>query len=136
MQASINELNLNYSAILPEIIAAVTGVVNMLADALSSKGSRKTSAAISLIGLILALVALVGLWPTAGQGAEAFSGMVIVDHLRLTFSFVIVLAAIIAVLLALQFVRDEGLPQGEFFTLVMFATTGGLLLAAANDLVT
>ncbi len=133
MQASINELNLNYSAILPEIIASVTGVVNMLADALSRKGSRKTSAAISLTGLILILAVLIVTQPL---GAEAFSGMVIVDHLRLTFSVVIVLAAIITVLLALQFVRDEGLPQGEFFTLVMFATTGGLLLAAANDLVT
>jgi NADH-quinone oxidoreductase subunit N len=139
MQAPITDLstlNLNYSAILPEIIVAVTGVANMLIDALSGKGSRKLSATVSLIGLILALVALLGLWPTAGQGLEAFSGMVIVDHLRLTFSVIIVLSAIIAVLLALQFVRDEGLPQGEFFTLVMFATAGGLLLAAANDLVT
>jgi NADH-quinone oxidoreductase subunit N len=139
MQAQITDLsylNLNYSAILPEIIVAVTGVVNMLVDALSPKGSRKASAAISMIGLVLTLVAIVMLWPVAGQGAGAFGGMVIVDHLRLTFSVVAVLAAIIAVLLALQFVRDEGLPPGEFFTLIMFATTGALLLTAANDLVT
>jgi NADH-quinone oxidoreductase subunit N len=139
MQAPINDLsilNLNYSAILPEIIASLTGVVCMLADALSSKGSRKTSGSIALGGLTLTLLALIGLWPMAGQSAEAFSGMVIVDHLRLTFSVVIVLAAIITVLLALQFVRDEALPQGEIFTLILFATSGGLLLAAANDLVT
>jgi NADH-quinone oxidoreductase subunit N len=133
MQASINELNLNYSAILPEIIASVTGVANMLLDAMTRKGSRKACATISLIGLILTLAVLL---VTRPLGAEAFSGMVIVDHLRLAFSVVVVLAAIITVLLALQFVRDEALPQGEFFTLVMFATAGGLLLAAANDLVT
>lgn len=139
MQAQISDLstlNLNYTAVLPEIIAAVTGVLNMLVDALSSKGSRKVSAAVSLIGLVLTMVALVSMWPLAAQGEMAFGGMVVVDQLRLTFSVVTVLAALIAVLLALQFVRDEGLPPGEFFTLIMFATTGALLLTAANDLVT
>lgn len=135
MQA-IEQLNLNYGAILPEIIAAVTGIVCMLTDALLSKASRKTSAAIALVGLILTMVAVIGLWPVATQGLDAFSGMVTVDALRLAFSVVVVLSSIIAVLLALQFVGDEGLPPGEFFTLIMFATTGALLLAAANDLVT
>ena len=133
---SIEQLNLNYGAILPEIIAAVTGVVCMLVDALLSKASRKVSASIALVGLVLTLAAVIGLWPVAAQGADAFSGMVTVDALRLTFSVVVVLASIIAVLLALQFVHDEGLPPGELFTLIMFATTGALLLAAANDLVT
>lgn len=139
MQAQMSDLsylNLNYGAVLPEIIAAVTGVLNMLVDALLPKGSRKASAAISLVGLALTLAAIIFLWPQAVQGEGAFSGMVIVDQLRLSFSVVVVLAAIVTVLLALQFVRDEGLPPGEFFTLIMFATTGGLLLTAANDLVT
>ena len=133
---SIEQLNLNYGAILPEIIAAVTGVVCMLVDALLSKASRKISAGIALVGLAATLASVIGLWPVAVQGTEAFSGMITVDVLRLTFSIVVVLASIIAVLLALQFVRDEGLPPGELFTLIMFATTGALLLAAANDLVT
>jgi NADH-quinone oxidoreductase subunit N len=139
MQAQISDLsslNLNYGAILPEIIAAVTGVLSMLFDALAGKGTRKFSPIISLTGLILTLIALIGMWPIAGQGEAAFGGMVVVDHLRLTFSVVAVVSALIAVLLAQQFVRDEGLPPGEFFTLIMFATTGALLLAAANDLVT
>ena len=47
----------------------------------------------------------------------------------------ILIVAIIAVLLASQFVRDEGLPPGEFFTLTVFATAGMLMLASAGDLV-
>lgn len=128
----IENLNLNYGAVAPEIIAAVTGVISMLVDALSPKGARKTNAVISLVGLVLALLAVVRLEPSGSY----FGGMVTTDPVRVFFSVIILLVAIIAVLLAGQFLRDEGLPPGEFFTLIMFATTGMLLLASAGDLVT
>src|SRR5262249_26297060 len=55
--------------------------------------------------------------------------------IRMIFSVIILIVAIIAVLLASQFVRDEGLPSGEFYTLILFGTAGMLLLASAGDLV-
>jgi NADH-quinone oxidoreductase subunit N len=137
----LNELNLNYSSILPEIITALTGVVIMLVDAFSKKGARRANATLAVIGLGAALVALISLWAQAGAGLAApelnqsFSGMIMVDRLRLFFSLVAVGAAIITALLASQFLREEALPPGEFYALLLFATTGMLLMAAAGDLV-
>ncbi len=131
----LSSLNLDYRAILPETIAAVAGVVCMLADALSGKNARKACSTVAIIGLVLTMASLFWLWPSA-SATNAYGGMVVNDQLRLSFSFITVLASLVAVLLAIQFVRDEGLPQGEFFTLILFATAGGLLLCAANDLVT
>jgi len=130
----LNSLNLNYWAIAPEAIASVAAVVIMLVDAFSKKGARKINAGITLVGLLLALVAVAGL-NSVGQGSY-FSGMVVVDPIRVFFSVTILIVSIVVTLLASQFLRDEALPPGEFFALILFATAGMLLLAAAGDLVT
>jgi NADH-quinone oxidoreductase subunit N len=134
----MNDLNINYASILPEIIAALTGVVIMMVDAFSNKeGARRRGAVIALIGLSATLVAIIGLWTGFWPVLESttFSGMVVVDELRLFFSMIVVFVGLVASLMATQFLRDEQLPGGEFYSLLMFAITGMLLLTAAGDLV-
>ena len=127
----LENLNINYWAIAPEIITSLTGVLLMLVDALQKKAERKLNAAVALIGLILALLSVFRL----GDGGSYFKGMVVTDPIRIFFSVTILIVAIVATLLASQFVRDEGLPPGEFFTLLLFGTAGMLMLASAGDLV-
>src|SRR5882672_1271607 len=135
----LENLNLNYWAIAPEIIASLTGVLLMLVDALQKKGARKLNAAVALIGIVLALLSVFRLGESANSAANVsggyFGGMVVIDPIRIFFSVTILIVAIIATLMASQFVRDEGLPPGEFFTLLLFGTAGMLMLASAGDLV-
>ena len=131
---TLNTLNLNYWSIAPEIIASIAGAVIMLVDAFSKRGARRINGAIALAGLILAFISVVFIG-RVGQG-NYFSGMIVVDSTRIFFGITILIAGMIVILLADQFLRDEGLPPGEFFSLVMFATAGMLLLAGAGDLVT
>ena len=128
---NLESLNINYWAIAPEIITSLTGVVLMLVDAMQKKGERRLNATVALIGLGLAFLAVFGL----GQGGSYFGGMVVTDPIRFFFSVTILIVAIIATLLSSQFVRDEGLPPGEFFTLILFCASGMLMLASAGDLV-
>lgn len=128
------ELKLNYWAIAPEIIVSLMAVMVMLVDAFGKKGARRINGNLTLAGLILALIAVLGL-NSVGAGSY-FSGMVVIDPIRIFFSVTILIVAIIATLLADQFLRDEALPPGEFFSLILFATAGMLLLASAADLVT
>ncbi|MEP7342959.1 MAG: NADH-quinone oxidoreductase subunit N [Acidobacteriota bacterium] len=130
----LNLLNLNYWAIAPEIIVSVAGVLVMLVDAFSKRGARKANGAIALVSLALALIAVIGL-DRIGSGGY-FGGMVVIDPIRIFFSVTILIVAIVVTLLANQFLRDEALPPGEFFSLILFATVGMLLLASAGDLVT
>ncbi|MFN0112714.1 MAG: NADH-quinone oxidoreductase subunit N [Blastocatellia bacterium] len=130
----LNSLNLNYWAIAPEAIVSLAAVLIMLVDAFSKKGARQINAGITLVGLALALVAVAGLG-SVGKSSY-FSGMVVVDSIRIFFSVTILIVSIVSTLLASQFLRDEALPPGEFFALILFATVGMLLLAGAGDLVT
>lgn len=130
----LTSLNLNYAAIAPESIVSVAAVVIMLVDAFSKKGARKINAGITLVSLVLAVIAVIGL-NSVGRGSY-FSGMIVVDPIRVFFSVTILIVSIAVTLLASQFLRDEALPPGEFFALILFATAGMLLLAGAGDLVT
>jgi NADH-quinone oxidoreductase subunit N len=131
----LNLLNLNYWAIAPEIIVSVAGVLVMLVDAFSKRGARKANGAIALISLVLALIAVIALPRVGAQGQSYFANMIVIDPIRIFFSVTVLIVAIVVTLLASQFLRDEALPPGEFFSLLLFATTGMLLLAAAGDLV-
>ena len=132
----LNLLNLNYWAVAPEIIVSIAGVLVMLVDAFSKKGARKANAGITLVGLVLALIGVIRLSGMGGAQAQSyFSGMVVIDPIRIFFSVTILIVAILVTLLATQFLRDEALPPGEFFSLILFGTVGMLLLAAAGDLV-
>ncbi len=131
----LNLLNLNYWAVAPEIIVSIAGVLVMLVDAFSKRGARKANAGIALVGLVLALIGVIRLNSVGSQGQSYFSGMVVIDPIRIFFSVTILIVAILVTLLATQFLRDEALPPGEFFSLILFGTVGMLLLAGAGDLV-
>ena len=130
-------LTISYRSIAPEIITAITGVAIMLIDAFARAGARRANAVVSLIGLFGTLIALFALWSGAWvePGLSYFSGMVAVDSLRIVFSLIVVMVAIVSVLLASSFLKDERLPAGEFFALLMFATCGMLMMISAGDLV-
>jgi len=129
----MESLGINYHAILPETITASVAVLIMMIDALARKIERRVAGAVSLLGLIAAAVAVVSLWGRNGE--TSFKGMIITDDFRLFFAMIFLIVTFLTVLISLRWVEDESLPAGEYFALLMFATTGMLFMSAANDLV-
>lgn len=129
--------DVNFGILLPELILAVTGVVVMLVDAFARRGQRWVTGALSLGGLGASTAATIWLWKGAdGQAVgSAWDGMVVLDPLRLSFTLVFIVVAALTVLVSMIWVEWEGLPAGEFHTLLLFATVGMMLMAAGNDLV-
>jgi len=129
----INQIGISYHAILPETITAAVAIIIMIVDAFSRRIERKIAGALSLAGLTAAAIAVISLW---GQnGVTSFSGMIITDDFRLFFAMIFLIVTFLTVLISLRWVEDEALPTGEYFSLLMFATTGMLFMSSANDLV-
>src|SRR5215204_2910839 len=130
--------DVNFGILLPELILAVAGVVVMLVDAFARRrGRRWVTGALSLAGLGASAAATVWLWGGADGRAvgSAWDGMVVLDPLRLSFTLVFIVVSALTVLVSMIWVEWEGLPAGEFHTLLLFATVGMMLMAAGNDLV-
>jgi NADH-quinone oxidoreductase subunit N len=126
-------IGINYHAILPETITAVVAVLIMMIDAVARKIERRVAGIVSLAGLAGAALAVVSLWGHSGEAS--FRGMIITDDFRLFFALIFLIVTFLTVLISLRWIEDEGLPAGEYFALLMFATTGMLFMSAANDLV-
>jgi len=56
------------------------------------------------------------------------------DNFALYFSLIFLIAAALTILSSIQYLRLTAIHEGEFYALVLFATVGMMLMAAANDL--
>ncbi|MFP5263424.1 MAG: NADH-quinone oxidoreductase subunit N [Blastocatellia bacterium] len=128
-----NNIGISLHHVLPETITAVVAVLIMMMDAASRSIERRVAGAVSLAGLAGAAAAAISLWGRDGE--TSYGGMIITDHFRLVFALVFLIVTFLTVLISLRWVKDEDLPVGEYFALLMFATTGMLFMSAANDLV-
>ena len=126
---------INWSLIAPELFVCAAAVIVMLVDAFVRPTQRWITGGVALAGLILGGIASVYLWVNGTPSADAFNGMIVLDELRLGFTLIFLLVSALTLLLSNVWVENEQLPAGEFHSLLLFATTGMMLMASGNDLV-
>ena len=123
---------LNLGGIGPQLVVVGTGMLIMLADAVGGRSRKRWLGYLALAGLVAALAWIVG------QGMvmrPVLDGALAADGLSAGFSLVLIGAAMLSILVALDYLRREGLEHGEYYALILFATAGGLAMAAAADLI-
>ncbi|MBI3948954.1 MAG: NADH-quinone oxidoreductase subunit N [Acidobacteria bacterium] len=126
-------LGINYSAIMPEIVLGLAGIVLMLMEAFAPGRGKVRAGIISLVGLAVALVATLRLWGMPPQ--TAFAGMIIIDGFRLLFTLIVIVATALSVLLSWNFLDEERIEPTEYFALIMFCAVGMTLLTTSHDLI-
>jgi len=118
--------------LLPTLIVLASGALVLLLDLLPRRPSPELIAAVALAGVVGALLATLARW---GKPGRAFNDMVVLDNFALFVDVVICYAAALILLLSVDYLRRTGAQSGEYYALVLFATAGMMLLAAAGDLV-
>jgi NADH-quinone oxidoreductase subunit N len=123
----------NLAPIMPEIILSVIAMVLLLVNVFVPSQQKGYLAYLSLIGIVVTMVVTVGGW---GDPVLAFNDSVILDKFAVFFKMVCLLAAGLAILISDQYFTKEEYNQGELYPLILFATVGMMLMAAATDLMT
>jgi NADH-quinone oxidoreductase subunit N len=119
-------------SILPALIVVATGCLVLVLDLLPPRESKTHLALVSLAGLIAALLVTVSKW---GGMTRGFRDMIVLDGHALFLHMVITYAAALVVLLSIDYLRRTGAESGEFYALLLFSTSGMLLLSSAGDLI-
>jgi NADH-quinone oxidoreductase subunit N len=118
----------------PEIVITVTGLFVLFVDLAARGRERMWLAGLSVLGVVIAM-ALVARQVSEGPSRVlAFSGLHVVDYYANFFKVVFLLSAIIVILLSARHVQEQGMDTGGFYTLLLFATLGTMLMASAADL--
>ncbi len=124
----------NWQAAMPGIVVVCTAIAVMVVDLLLRDGSRDALAAVGVVGLGIAVAVAMSAW-SGGADPSAFQHMLRADRYGLFFTIVICLSAALTLLMSVEFVREWGLPAGDYYTLVLLSTAGMVFLALANDLI-
>jgi NADH-quinone oxidoreductase subunit N len=133
MTINLSGLGIDYGAILPELIVTGTAILVIILELIVPPGRRGWLAAVTVAGLLGALLASLPLW---GQNRSAFGDTVVADSLSAFFDVLLLAISILTVLISPRFLRALDLDFGEYYILVLSATAGMMLLAAATSLMT
>jgi NADH-quinone oxidoreductase subunit N len=118
--------------LLPTLIVLGTALLVLLLDLLPPRGRKAHLGLLTLVGLIGAQLATLAVWGAPGRG---FKDMIVLDNYALFFHLVVIYAAALAVLMSMDYLRRAGAESAECYALLLFAASGMLLLASANDLI-
>ncbi|HEY8488181.1 MAG TPA: NADH-quinone oxidoreductase subunit N, partial [Thermaerobacter sp.] len=139
--------------LLPEIVLAVTAMVLLLADAFAGgrdeaagPGARDGAAAhgagagrrdwIGYLAVVGVVVAMILIRRDVAQPGPILGGMVASDGYAAFFKAVFLIATALVALLSIDYVAQRGIAPGEYFSLLLLATTGALFMAGAANLLT
>lgn len=122
---------MDYTALYPEIIVALFALalpaVNLLLK------DNKFLAAVSLAGVGLSMLAVV-MYFVEGMGPQAFdNGLLVLDDFSALFMLVFLSVAFVVILASVKFIEGEK-HAAEYYSLIMLATVGMMLVAASTDL--
>lgn len=115
------------SPMMPEIVMAALALIIMILDLAAKK--KETTAVLSIItALIVAFIS----FDTFGS---TFSGMFIADGYALFFKLIFLTSLVLSILISIRYIELERVNFGEYYTLMLFATLGMMIMASAGDII-
>ena len=131
-----------WTALAPVLVLVLTGLLLLVIDSIEPQTTSRTwLTGVSLIGTLTALA--IAVWYlVAGTGQEATGGpitlfreTIVVDGMALFFTAIFASVAALVVIASYDYLEGHD-NVAEFYSLLVFATTGMALMAVANSLVT
>jgi NADH-quinone oxidoreductase subunit N len=123
-------------ALLPEIALTVGALVVLLVNAWrhSTPRDSRLSGYLALASLVPSAIALGYLW-LGGARPDGPAYMVALDPFRFAALALILIATAGTILLSLGYMEREGLIAPEYYSLLLFAASGMMFMAGAEDLI-
>jgi len=125
--------NVNMWAIMPSVIVVCFGMGLLLINAFLPRGATRPAMWISLIGLAVTAFSVLSSW---GSPQYGFSDAVALDNFATFFNVTFLIAAAMTILMSDDYIRREGYPVGEYYSLILFSTAGAMWMASGTDMMT
>ena len=133
-------MNLNYSAILPELVMAGGAIVVLMVDALRRIENRGGDAANRGSGLLMSLSLLTALGAAAaafavrGEAGLMFQDSARSDALSFGVRLIVLATTVLVLLVGSRYVSTFTRYPGEYYSLLLLSATGMMAMGVASDL--
>ncbi len=122
---------MNLELLLPELSLLITAIAVIMLDLFTER--KGLLAVVSIVGLAIAAGFAITMWGTDPQAI--FNNMLAVDNYALFFKLLFLGIAVLVILVSVDYVSKFVHFRGEYHALVLLATLGMMLMAAATDLI-
>lgn len=123
---------IDWISILPVTIVVFAGIVGLLIEAARPEAQNGPIMTVTLVGLILAGVAVILGLPK--PESDTFAGMLHHDVFGSAIMLVLILAAILSTLFSDAYLRDKRIAFGEFYPLMLWSGAGAMIMATSRNL--
>jgi len=127
----VKEQILNLELLLPELSLLITAIAVIILDLFTERKGLLT--VVSIIGLTIAAGFAINMWGTTPQAI--WNNMLAVDNYALFFKLLFLGIAALVILVSVDYVSKFTRFRGEYHALILLATLGMMLVAAATDLI-
>lgn len=124
--------NISWLALLPLLLVTGTALLAMITDLWSEGPDREGVGWVGVIGLLVTAVAAVALWNTR---ISTMSDALVLDRYGLFFTLLFCLASGLSVLMSMSYLELTEIRTGDYYTLILLATVGMVLMAMGSDLI-
>ncbi|HEY3331599.1 MAG TPA: NADH-quinone oxidoreductase subunit N [Capsulimonadaceae bacterium] len=122
----------DFLSIAPVLVIALTGIIVLLVDLFLKPDRKGPLVGLSLLGVIGASFLTGHLWPLNASG---FGDTVSGDRFSLLFQYILLIVAGLGVLLSDKYIQQKNINYGEYYALLLFSTSGAMLMASAKELI-
>ena len=116
-----------------ELIVVTVALIVLILDFFIEKENKYYLGWLSLGGIIWAAAAT---YNVMGANGAFFGGTFLLDPFSTFFKFVFYIACGLGILVSINYLKIEDIRRGEYYALMLFATSGMMLMASAGDLIT
>jgi len=125
-------VNINLSLLTLELITAGFGTAILVLALIIPREKQSGMGALTALGLLGLIGVGVSIW---GVHDTLFNGMFIVDNYAIFFKILFLTGAVLVVMGSTNYVEKMG-NQSEYYSLLVFATLGMMVMASAGDFIT
>jgi NADH-quinone oxidoreductase subunit N len=117
-------------AIVPMLCVTLAALASMGAEAFRGQNERLPIGGLGIVGLAGAAVSSVLLWNRSTVGF----GVIQADNFGLFVTLTLVVVGVLTILFSAPVLERNGIPSGEYYSLVLFSIVGMMMMATASDL--
>jgi NADH-quinone oxidoreductase subunit N len=133
MATSVQQILEQLMPIYPELVIITIALTILLLDFFVERRAKAWLGWYSLIGIFVAAVMTVKLRVVAGS---FFGGTFLLDPFSAYFKLAFYVACGLGILVSMKYLEIEDIHRGEYYALMLFATSGMMFMASAGDLIT
>ncbi|MCX7381743.1 MAG: NADH-quinone oxidoreductase subunit N, partial [Alphaproteobacteria bacterium] len=122
---------MNWILALPELVLACCGMAILVIGVLNKRDMFQACSMLTVGAFLLTAVLVI-----AGPTGVGFSGMYTADAFSLFVKLMILAAAGLGVIVALDYNEHANMQRFEFPVLILYAATGMMLMASASNMMT